>query len=74
LVKRARLLFEQREIMLLRVENELAATIDARMPGNLIGAADNRHLVDETVHEDVAKAMGSLEVCLIIPNRWTAEA
>jgi hypothetical protein len=62
--------------MLLRVEDELAATIDAGLPGDPIGAADDRYLVDETVHEDVAKSMGrqALEVCLIIPNRWTAEA
>jgi hypothetical protein len=35
---------------MLRIEDELAATVDAGMAGDLIRAADDRHLVDETLH------------------------
>jgi hypothetical protein len=49
LIKRAGLLFEQRQVML-RIEDELAATVDAGMAGDLVRAADDRHLVDETLH------------------------
>src|ERR1700740_432798 len=43
---------------MLRVEDELAAAIDAWMAGDLIRAADDRDLVDETFYEDVTKAIG----------------
>ena len=57
LIKRAGLLLEQRQIVL-RVEDELAAAIDARMAGDLVRAADDHDLVDEALHQDVAKAIG----------------
>ena len=43
---------------MLRIEDELAAVIDAGMAGDLIRAADNRHLIDKAFHQDVAKAVG----------------
>jgi hypothetical protein len=42
LVQGAKLLLEERQIVL-RVKNELATTIDARMPGNLARSADDRN-------------------------------
>jgi hypothetical protein len=57
LVKRAGLLLKKFQIML-RIEDELASIIDTRMAGDLICAADDRHFVDETLHQDVAKAIG----------------
>jgi hypothetical protein len=50
-------LLKQRQIVF-RVEHELATTVDARMPGDLARAADDRHLVDKTLHQDIAKAIG----------------
>jgi hypothetical protein len=44
LVERTGLLFEECQIML-RIEDKLAAIIDAGMAGDLIRAADDRHLV-----------------------------
>jgi NADPH:quinone reductase-like Zn-dependent oxidoreductase len=35
---------------LLLTQDELAATVDAGMAGDLVRAADDRHLVDETLH------------------------
>jgi hypothetical protein len=35
---------------MLRIEDELAATVNAGMAGDLVRAADDRHLVDETLH------------------------
>jgi hypothetical protein len=57
LVQGAGLLLEERQIVL-RVEDELATTIDARMPGDLARAADDRDLVDEALDQDVAKTIG----------------
>ena len=57
LIERAGLLLEERQIVL-RVEDELATTIDARMPGDLARAADDRDLVDEALDQDVAKTIG----------------
>src|SRR6202158_879876 len=56
LVERAGVLFEERQIML-RIEDELAATVDAGMTGDLVHAADDRHMVDETLHQAVTKTM-----------------
>src|ERR1700704_2494991 len=53
LIERAGLLLEERQIVL-RVKDELTTAIDARMPGDLARAADDRHLVDEALHQDVA--------------------
>jgi DNA repair protein RadC len=49
LVQGARLLLKQRQVML-RIEDELAATVDAGMAGDLVRAADDHHLVDVTHH------------------------
>ncbi len=57
LIERAGLLLEERQIVL-RVKHELTTAIDARMPGDLARAADDRHLVDEALDQDVAKAIG----------------
>src|SRR3977135_1077175 len=46
LVQGAGLLLEERQIVL-RVKDELTTAIDARMPGDLARAADDRNLVDE---------------------------
>jgi hypothetical protein len=42
----------------LRVNDELATAIDARMPDDLARAADDRDLVDEALYQDVAKTIG----------------
>jgi hypothetical protein len=57
LVQGAGLLLEERKIVL-RVEDELATTIDARMPGDLARAADDRDVVDEALHQHVAETIG----------------
>src|SRR4029077_9420403 len=57
LVERAGLLLEERQIML-RIEDELAAIIDTGMAGDFIRAADDRHLIDKTFHQNVTKAIG----------------
>ena len=57
LIKRAGLLLEERQIVL-RVEDELATTIDAWMQGDLARAANDRDLVDEALHQDVTKTIG----------------
>src|ERR1700732_4580698 len=46
--KGAGLLLEERQIVL-RVKDELTTAIDARMPGDLARAADDRDLVDEAL-------------------------
>ena len=43
---------------MLRVKDELTTAIDARMPGDLARAADDRDLVDEALDQDVAKTIG----------------
>ena len=57
LVQGAGLLLEERQIVL-RVKDELTTAIDARMPGDLARAADDRDLVDEALDQDVAKTIG----------------
>ena len=54
LIERAGLLLEERQIVL-RVKDELTTAIEARMPGDLARAADDRDLVDEALDQDVAK-------------------
>jgi hypothetical protein len=44
LIERAGLLLEERQIVL-RVKDELTTAIDARMPGDLARAADDRDFV-----------------------------
>src|SRR5437016_7512073 len=57
LIERAGLLLEERQIVL-RVKDELTTAIEARMPGDLARAADDRDLVDEALDQDVAKTIG----------------
>ena len=56
MIERAGLLLEERQIVL-RVKDELTTAIDARMPGDLARAADDRDLADEAVDQDVAKTI-----------------
>ncbi len=54
LIQGAGLLFEQRQIMT-RLENEVVAGVAARMTGDLDAVAENDDLVDEALHQHVAK-------------------
>jgi hypothetical protein len=57
LVQRSGLLFEQRQVMS-GLEHELATLVAARMAGDLEGAAEDRHPIDEPLRQNVAKAIG----------------
>ena len=57
LVESADLVFQQRQVMQ-RIKNKVLTLVGALMPGNHLGAAGDRHLVDVAADQDLTVAVG----------------